>query len=214
MDAADWNDRYAASELVWSTAPNQFVVEHCAGLTPGTALDLGAGEGRNALWLAQRGWRVTAVDFAQVGLDTGRRLAAAADPPVGPDAIDWVCADATTYRPDRPQDLVVVAYLQLAAPERAVAVRNAFDALAPGGTLLWVAHDSTNLTEGTGGPQRPEVLMTAEDLLADLARPPARGFAVVHAGRVARVVGAGPAEHGHGDDPARTAWDCVLRVSV
>ena len=75
MDAAGWDERYAASELVWSAEPNRFVAEVCADLAPGRALDLAAGEGRNAIWLAQRGWDVTATDFSAVGLDKGRRLA-------------------------------------------------------------------------------------------------------------------------------------------
>ena len=75
-----------------------------------------------------------------------------------------------TRRPGapRPRDLVVVAYLQLPAAERRAANRNALESLRPGGTFLLVAHDSTNLAEGTGGPQDPAVLMTAADVLADL----------------------------------------------
>ncbi len=71
MDSRAWDERYAASELVWSSTPNQFVAAEVADLTPGRALDLAAGEGRNALWLAERGWQVTAVDFSLVGLDKG-----------------------------------------------------------------------------------------------------------------------------------------------
>ncbi len=63
----------------------------------------------------------------------------------------------------------MIAYLQLPEAERRAAIRNAFDALIPGGTFLLVGHDSTNMAEGTGGPQYPEVLYTAEDVLADLA---------------------------------------------
>ncbi|MFD0328131.1 methyltransferase domain-containing protein [Streptacidiphilus monticola] len=77
MDAEDWDRRYAAEELVWSAGPNRFVAEELAGLTPGRALDLAAGEGRNALWLAEQGWRVDAVDWSAVGLDKARRAAAA-----------------------------------------------------------------------------------------------------------------------------------------
>ena len=98
----------------------------------------------------------------------------------------------------------LVAYLQLAADERGAAVRNAFACLRPGGTFLLVAHDSTNLTEGTGGPQDPAVLMTAEDVLTDLG---GEAFEVQRAGRVARQVG-----DGHGEEPAATAWDCLVRL--
>ena len=75
MDADAWDQRYAASELVWSQEPNQFVAAELADLPPGTAVDLAGGEGRNAIWLASRGWSATAVDFSQVALDKGARLA-------------------------------------------------------------------------------------------------------------------------------------------
>jgi SAM-dependent methyltransferase len=199
MDAEEWNERYRASELVWSAGPNQFVEAELAGLPPGRALDLAAGEGRNAIWLARQGWRVTAVDFAQAGLDKGRTLAGGLD-------ITWVCADATTWHGDGEPayDVALVAYLQVPAPDRRAAVRNAYGALRVGGTFLLVAHDSTNLAEGTGGPQDPSVLMTAEDVLADLG---GESFEVQRAGRVPRLVG-----DGHGETPATTAWDCLVRV--
>ncbi len=204
MDATGWDERYAGSELVWSAEPNQFVARECADLAPGRAVDLAAGEGRNAIWLARRGWDVTAVDFSQAGLDKGRQLA-------GDTALTWVCADATTWQAEQPFDLAVIAYLQLPAKERGAAVRNAFDALTPGGTFLLVAHDTTNLTEGTGGPQDPAVLMTAEDVLADLD---GRAFDIVSAERVGRAV-AGAHDHGshqHAGEPDLVAYDCLVRL--
>ena len=210
MDATAWDARYAASDLVWSAEPNRFVEAELADLPPGRALDLAAGEGRNAIWLARRGWTVTAVDFSQVGLDKGRTLAR--DTPVR-----WVCADATRWDEPAAYDLALLAYLQLAADERRAAVRAAWASLVPGGTFLLVAHDSTNLAEGTGGPQDPAVLMTAEDVLADLTAGSTEvdaGIEVVRAERVARVVAGQPGgdEHGHGDEPARTAYDCLVRL--
>lgn len=202
MDADAWDERYAASELVWSAEPNRFVAEELADLAPGRAVDLAAGEGRNAIWLARRGWQVTAVDFSQVALDKGRQLA-------GGTPVEWVCADATTWRSPEPLDLAVLAYLQLAADERRAAVRGAVGSLAPGGTFLLVAHDSTNLTEGTGGPQDPAVLMTAEDVLGDLEglEDLDGEIEVVRAERVARRL-----EPEHGGEAGRTAWDCLVRV--
>ncbi|MDN4171365.1 class I SAM-dependent methyltransferase [Nocardioides sp. SOB77] len=214
MDAGAWDERYAATDLVWSAGPNVFVEAECATLPPGRAVDLAAGEGRHALWLARRGWRVTAVDFSAVALDKGRRVAEGrrdagdAGEPVPADAVTWVHADATTWRPAdaATYDLALLAYLQLPPAERRAAVRAAYAALAPGGTLLVVAHDRTNLTDGVGGPRDPEVLMSAEDVLADLAGLPHR---VERAERAGRAV-----EPGHGADDAavRTAWDCVVRV--
>ena len=64
MDAKDWDERYAATDLVWSAEPNRFVAELISSLTPGTAIDIAAGEGRNAIWLAQQGWTVTATDIS------------------------------------------------------------------------------------------------------------------------------------------------------
>lgn len=197
MDAHSWNERYAAAELVWSAEPNQFVAAELADLAPGRALDLAAGEGRNAIWLARRGWTVTAADFSQVALDKGRTLA-------GDTEVAWVCADATSWDDPAAYDLVVLAYLQLPAGERRAAVRAAFASLRPGGTFLLVAHDSTNLAEGTGGPQDPAVLMTADDVLGDLA---GEAYDVLRAERVARTVG-----DGHGEEPTRTAWDCLVRL--
>ncbi len=203
MDARAWDERYAASDLVWSAGPNQFVAAECADLPPGLALDLAAGEGRNAIWLARRGWQVTALDFSQVALDKGRILAG----DLNTDGhIDWVCADATRWRPTTTFDLVVVAYLQLPSPERRAAHRIGFDALAAGGTLLVVGHDTTNLTEGSGGPQDASVLFTADDVLVDLAD---RDLEVVRAGRVERRVDDGD---GHRSEPARTAYDCLVRL--
>jgi SAM-dependent methyltransferase len=195
MDAAEWDERYRASELVWSAGPNQFVEAELADLPPGRALDLAAGEGRNAIWLARQGWRVTAVDFSQAGLDKGRILADGLD-------IEWVCADATTWSAEPSYDVCLVAYLQLAAAERRAAVRNGYAALRPGGTFLLVAHDSTNLTEGTGGPQDPSVLTTAEDVIADLG---GETFEVQRAGRAERAVP-------QPDGSTATAYDAVVRL--
>jgi SAM-dependent methyltransferase len=199
VDAEAWDERYAASDLVWSREPNQYVAGECADLEPGRAVDLAAGEGRNAIWLASRGWQVTAVDFSGVALDKGRLL-----DPEG--RVTWERADATSWTSPEPLDLAVLAYLQLPATQRRQANRAAFGALVPGGTFLLVAHDTSNLAEGTGGPQDERVLMTAEDVLADLD-----GFAyeVVRAGRVTRTVSAAD---GHGGEEQRTAYDCLVRV--
>lgn len=183
MDANTWDERYAAAEQVWSTTPNQFVETSLADLPPGDALDLACGEGRNAIWLAQRGWHVTALDFSSVAVERGRRLA-------GDLPVEWLVGDALTA--DLPSvDLVVLAYLQLPPAERTLVVRRAWAALRPGGHFFLVAHDSSNLVEGTGGPQDADVLCTAEDVLDDLAEQHPQ---VLRAERVERVVAgaAGP----------------------
>lgn len=204
MDAQAWNERYAGRDPVWSLTPNVFVEDELALMTPGTAVDLAAGEGRNAIWLAKKGWRVTAVDFAQAGLDRGAALADGLP-------ITWVCADATRWVSPAPVGVVVVAYLQLPAAERRATIDHAWRSLQIGGTLLWVAHDSSNLTEGTGGPEDPAVLMTAEDVLADLDELGA-AYGVVRAGRVARTVAESGHEHAATQPGSPTAWDCLVRV--
>jgi SAM-dependent methyltransferase len=198
VDARAWDARYAASDQVWSLGPNQFVAAELTSLPPGRALDLACGEGRNAIWLAQQGWQVTALDFSQVAVERGRRLA-------GDLPVTWQVGDVLTAELPR-VDLAVLAYLQLVEDERRAVVRRAWRALDPGGTLLVVAHDATNLTEGTGGPQDPSVLYTAEDVLADLA---GEHLEVVRAERVARAVAASDDHRGEAD---RTAWDALVRL--
>jgi len=206
MDAHEWDRRYADTELMWSSRPNQFVESELVDLSPGRAIDVAAGEGRNSLWLAELGWEVTAVDFSRVALDKGRTLQTRHER--GRDLrIDWVHADVLSYDAgEGTYDLALLAYLQLPAEQRRTAVRRSFHSLRDGGTLLVVAHDSTNLTEGTGGPQYPEVLYTAEDVLADLD---GERFEVVHAERVAREV---PPPADDPDQAPRTAYDALVRV--
>lgn len=169
MDSGEWDARYAATDLLWTATPNRWVEAELADLPPGRALDLACGEGRNALWLAERGWQVTAVDFSGVALAKGRRVAEAAGDGRA-DRIDWVEADLLAYQPEPAgYEAVVVAYLQLPADERRVIVPRAAAALAEGGVVLVVAHDSANLTDGVGGPPDPAVLYTADDVSSDLA---------------------------------------------
>ncbi|PVU83714.1 class I SAM-dependent methyltransferase [Cellulomonas sp. WB94] len=172
MDAAAWDARYAAGGRVWTPQPNLWAVEAFGDLTPGTALDLGTGEGRHALWLAGLGWDVTAVDFSAEALRTARAVQGA-DAPGTTAHIEWVHADLLTYTPAAgSQDAVLLMYIHLLAPDRRALVRSAARALAPGGTLLVVGHDLTNPAEGTGGPSDATVLFTAHDVAADLAGEP------------------------------------------
>jgi SAM-dependent methyltransferase len=179
VDSREWDRRYAGSELVWTAEPNRFVVAEVQDLAPGRALDIAAGEGRNSVWLASRGWQVTAVDFSAAGLGKGRRLAEARGV-----TIDWVHADVRDYQPEAGSfQLVLVAYLQLAESELDGVLRRTAAGLAPGGVLLVVGHDVTNLTEGTGGPPDPAVLYTPESITRSLG-----GLTVLRAERVRRPV--------------------------
>jgi SAM-dependent methyltransferase len=163
-----WKQRYAQSELVWSASANIWVQEVTQDLPAGWALDIAAGEGRNALWLADRGWQVTAVDFSTVALQRARALA---EEHFGHDAGRLVTleADVKTWVPEaRSYDLVLVVYLHLPEQERRSVMRAAAEAVAPGGTLLVVGHDLENLTSGHGGPQNPAVLYRPSDIVADI----------------------------------------------
>jgi 2-polyprenyl-3-methyl-5-hydroxy-6-metoxy-1,4-benzoquinol methylase len=163
MDSTQWDERYSTSELIWTGRANQFVEANLGDLAPGTAVDLAAGEGRNAVWLASRGWTVTAVDFSQVGLDKADRLAAEH----GVD-ITTVCADATAWAPDAPVDLVVLSYLQLPSEQQQTVLEHAAAWLSPGGTLFVIAHDRSNVTDGYGGPADPDVCYTVDETVAAL----------------------------------------------
>ena len=177
-----WDRRYADAELLWSEDANRFLVLEADALSPGRALDLGAGEGRNAMWLAARGWRVTAVDFSSAALEKARRLAAERGL-----TVEWIDADLRTYAPPtRSLDLVLVMYMHPRPAERRALMHLAAGALAAGGTLLVVGHDRTNLEHGVGGPQDPERLFSPEDILGDLAD--IDDLRVVRAERVLRPV--------------------------
>jgi SAM-dependent methyltransferase len=160
----DWNERYAQKELVWTAEPNRRFAAEVEALEPGRALDLACGEGRNAVWLAERGWRVTGVDFSEVALAKAAELAASRGVEV-----DWVVADVLDYEPEaRGFDLVAVLYLQLPREELLHALGAAAGAVADGGTLLVLGHDTTNLTHGHGGPKDASVLYTAADVVPAL----------------------------------------------
>lgn len=198
MDRSAWNDRYGAEELVWSSGPNQFLVAEVGGAPPGRALDVACGEGRNALWLAEQGWQVTAVDFSAVGLAKAARLAESRHVHV-----DWVEADITRWNPPAGAfDLVVMFYVQLAGDDRRAAVERASAGVAPGGTLLFVAHDVDNLVRGVGGPQDTAVLYRPDEVAGLLATA---GLEVVKSEQVERQVAT---EDGH-----RLAIDTLVRAT-
>jgi argininosuccinate lyase len=161
---AAWDERHAAEEHIEAADPNPHLVVETSGLAPGRALDLATGAGTNALWLAGQGWHVTAIDFSMVGLEKARHRAGAAGL-----AVDWVLADLREYEPPRrAYDLVTIVFLHLPADERRPIYRRAAESVAPGGTLLVIGHDRSNLSRGVGGPQDPSVLFTPEEIAADL----------------------------------------------
>jgi len=180
-DAREWDSRYGGSDRVWSAAPNAWVATTVGEWFTGRALDLGAGEGRHSVWLAAKGWRVTAVDFSAVGIERGRR--GAEDVGV---RVDWVVDDVRTWEPPAGDvfDLVLVAYLHL-ADDVLIRVR---DWLAPGGAIVMVGHALRNLTEGVGGPSNARLLATEAGY-----RMVAQGLAVEQLGEVIRHLPQGDA---------------------
>ena len=212
MDARAWDERYAASELVWSATPNQFVAAELADLDPGRALDLAAGEGRNALWLADRGWQVTAVDFSQVALDKGRALQARHEH--GSDLqVDWVRADALTFEPGRGRS-TWRCWPTSSSPRTsaATAVRRAFLSLRPG---RHVPPGRPRLEQPDRGHRRAHRPLRAVHRRGGARRP----------GRRARSTWCAPAgssagcstpvrrnrAHHHGEQ-TRTAFDALVRL--
>lgn len=165
MDAHEWDERYREKDLVWGAPPNEVVVELATSLPAGRAVDLGCGEGRNALWLATRGWLVEGIDFSRVALDKAARIAADA-PPAVTERLTWTCADLTTAPLPTGLDLMLICYIHLPSSERPRLLRRAQDALGPGGALLVLGHHSRNIDEGAGGPQDPDILFTPEDITA------------------------------------------------
>ncbi len=157
VQAEDWDARYA-EKAQWSTEPNELVAQLCADLEPGVAVDLAAGEGRHALWLAARGWQATAVDFSAVGLDRGRATEHG-------DAVTWAVDDATAWTTTPGScDLVLVVYLHLPEPETTALLTRAVGWLRPGGRLLLLGHDVDNVAHGVGGPQDTAILHSVDRL--------------------------------------------------
>lgn len=195
MSSKDWNLRYSGDARVraWAETPNRFLVAEVNDLAAGRALDVACGMGRNAIWLAERGWTVTAVDFSDIGIECARERADEHGVEIG-----FVLADLLTYHPRKHAfDLVLVFYLQLRAADMCTVLAEAAGAVAPGGTFLLVGHDLRNLTEGVGGPTSADVLYTPEDVVAMLD-----GFEVERAERVERDVAG----------ESRRAIDCLVRA--
>jgi SAM-dependent methyltransferase len=195
MKRDQWDERYRGTELVWSARPNRFLVAETESLAPGRALDLACGEGRNAVWLAERGWQATGVDFSGVAIEKARSLARERSVEV-----EWIAADLLEYQPPTAAfDLVILFYLQLPGDELERVLERAAATVAPGGTLLLVGHDSSNLEHGYGGPKDRAVLYAAADITPHLD-----GLEIERAETVVRTV--------ETDDGTREALDVLVRA--
>ncbi|MEI4271022.1 class I SAM-dependent methyltransferase [Klenkia sp. LSe6-5] len=160
-----WDDRYR-ERPIWSGNANQRLVETATDLTPGRALDVGCGEGGDALWLAARGWQVTATDVSPVGLERARQAAEAAGVA---HAITWEHADGRSDWTPAPAayDLVTVSFVQFPRHELVAFHRKLAAAVAPGGTLLITAHHADSHA-GEGTPFTADLFATAAEMAAGL----------------------------------------------
>ncbi len=166
FDEAFWNERYRSADALWSGNPNRYLVREASGLPPGTALDVGCGEGADALWLAGRGWRVTGADLSTVALERAARHAAEAGPQTAA-RIDWVHADLIGWDAGAPRyDLVSSQYIHLPPGDRAALLRSLAGAVVPGGMLLIVGHHPSDLQTAMPRPPMPELFFTGEDIAA------------------------------------------------
>jgi SAM-dependent methyltransferase len=172
VEREDWELEYGRPDRAPAQRPGRLLVEATEGLAPGRALDLACGEGRNAAWLAERGWRVTAVDFSAEALRRARRLGA---------DVDWRQADVREVRiAEGAYDLVVLAYLHLPPDAMQAMLARAAGGVRPGGRLVVTGHHVDNQEHGCGGPSNPAVLHDPEWIGGALD-----GFQVERADRVA-----------------------------
>lgn len=202
--AADWDGRYSG-DLQWSGNPNGSLVAEVSGLKPGTALDIGAGEGGDALWLAEQGWRVTASDISRLAIERIRSEAQRRSLPV-----ETVQADANAAAPfaGAKYDLVTAAYASIPRTPDARGTANFLDAVAPGGRLLIINHDVSDIREGLSHAEsdstRPfdhEAFVGTDDFVEALSASPEWEIEVNE--RRERPAGAISAHHIH---------DVVLRA--
>jgi len=167
FDQAYWDERYNSVHALWSGKPNLHLIAEAADLSPGTALDAGAGEGADSIWLAGRGWRVTAVDISAVALDRGAAHAAAAGQEVA-GRIQWLREDILTWAPpERAYALVCAQYMHLPTEIRRTVYARLAAAVAEQGTLLIVGHHPSDMGTTMPRPQQPDLFFTGDDLTAE-----------------------------------------------
>ena len=196
-----WNDRYASKELIWSAGPNELFASEVSSLQPGKALDVACGEGRNAIWLAEEGWDVTAIDFSDVGVNKGNQIAEKRGV-----SLTWIAEDVSTWNlTDEEYDLVAVLYLHTGEAERKLWLPNVLDAVKPSGTFIYIGHDPGNIDHGVGGPQDPALLPSVDEITHAM-----EAFQIEAAKVIERPV---LDEPGHGKELKGIALDCLVRAT-
>lgn len=163
-----WDERYRSADVIWSGNPNPHLVQQVADLAPGTALDVGSGEGADSIWLASRGWHATGIDVSTVALDRAAQRAAGAGKEVA-DRITWQHADLLSWDPAPLQfDLVSAQFMHLPRPALESLHRRLAAAVRRGGALLIVGHHPLDLHTSMGRPHLPDMFYTAEQIAATL----------------------------------------------
>lgn len=184
-----WDERYNSAEYAFGTEPNDFLVSAVDRLPGGRILCLGEGEGRNAVWLAERGFDVTAVDASRVGLDKALRLAEERGV-----TLKTVHADLDDYVIEpMAWDAVVSIFCHLPPPLRRRVHGDVVGGLKPGGAFLLEAYTPAQLSFGTGGPPTLELMMDLETLRREL-----EGLELTHAGELVRTIHEGEYHNGQG----------------
>ena len=166
-----WDARYGSADQIWSGNPNPQLVAQVADLTPGSALDVGCGEGADAIWLAARGWDVTAIDVSTVGLDRAAERAAEVGAEVA-SRITWQQANILSWAPAPLRfryDLVSAHFVHLPTRERESLHRQLASAVRPGGMLLIVGHHPSDMETSAGRYNLPDFFYTADQVAAVLA---------------------------------------------
>lgn len=190
-DASFWDERYSSSPSLWSGHVNAAVREETASLTPGRALDVGCGEGGDALWLAEQGWQVVGVDVSEVAIE--RAVARAAELGLT-DRTTFEVRDLMAWAPPELSfDLVSVAFVHLPTDDRRGVYAGLAAAVAVGGSFVVAAHHPSDIGV-VPRPPYPDLFFTADELAADLADGPGEWEVVVAEARPR------PATHpeGHG----------------
>ncbi|GAC1444669.1 MAG: class I SAM-dependent methyltransferase [Chloroflexota bacterium] len=163
---AFWDARYSSSDALWSGNPNPHLLGETSALSPGSALDVGCGEGADAIWLAEHGWRVTAVDISTVALKRGADRAMEVGAQVA-ERITWLHADLTDWTPGAATyDLVSVQFMHLPKDPREALYRRLAESVAPGGTFLVVGHHPSDMQTSVQRPSAPDRFFTGDDVAA------------------------------------------------
>jgi SAM-dependent methyltransferase len=161
-----WDERYRSARQIWSGDPNPQLVAEVAGRPPGRALDVGCGEGADAIWLARSGWAVVAADISSVALERAARHARAAGPAVSA-RIEWRQVDLLASPPEPGSfDLVSVQFMQLPPEPRTRLLTALMASIRDGGTLLVVGHHPSDLGTGVPRPPMPELFYSPDEIAA------------------------------------------------